>query len=86
MNLIGFSIGALIAQHFTSEYFHKINKLIIIASVYKRTEEQINKVKNLFSLLRPSGTTPEGLCFEAVMNEIIPSSNNSEVSSCVALP
>jgi len=50
MNLVGFSIGALIAQHFTSQYFHKINKLIIIASVYKRTEEQINKVKNRYKM------------------------------------
>ena len=47
-NLIGFSIGALIAQHFTAKHFEKINKLVIIASVYKRTEHQINKVKNRF--------------------------------------
>ncbi len=47
-NLIGFSIGALIAQHFTSEYYEKINKLIIIASVYKRSEKQITKVKNRY--------------------------------------
>ena len=47
-NLIGFSIGALIAQHFTARYYDKINKLIIIGSVYKRTEEQLKKVKNRF--------------------------------------
>ena len=28
-NLIGFSIGALIAQHFASNFCEKINKLII---------------------------------------------------------
>ena len=49
-NLIGFSIGALIAQHFTSQYYEKVNKLIIIASVYKRTEEQINSVKNRYKM------------------------------------
>ena len=49
-NLIGFSIGALIAQHFTSQYYEKVNKLIIIASVYKRTKEQINKVKNRYKM------------------------------------
>jgi len=47
-NLIGFSIGALIAQHFTSKYYDMINKLIIIGSVYKRSEDQIKKVKNRF--------------------------------------
>ena len=49
-NLIGFSIGALIAQHFTSQYYNMVNKLIIIASVYKRSEEQINKVKNRYRI------------------------------------
>ena len=49
-NLIGFSIGALIAQHFTARYYDKINKLIIIGSVYKRTEEQLKKVKNRFQM------------------------------------
>ena len=49
-NLIGFSIGALIAQHFTSEYYEKINKLIIIASVYKRSEKQKTKVKNRYGM------------------------------------
>ena len=49
-NLIGFSIGALIAQHFTAQYYDRLNKLIIIASVYKRTEEQIIKVKNRYKM------------------------------------
>jgi len=47
-NLIGFSIGALIAQHFASIHIKRINKLVIIASVFKRSEEQIEKVKNRY--------------------------------------
>ena len=47
-NLVGFSIGALIAQHFVSKHYEKINKLIIIASVYKRSVEQINQVKKRY--------------------------------------
>ena len=43
-NLIGFSLGALIAQHFSSQNYEKINKLIIIGSVYKRSQQQINNV------------------------------------------
>ena len=43
-NLIGFSLGALIAQHFSSQNSEKINKLIIIGSVYKRSQQQINNV------------------------------------------
>ena len=49
-NLIGFSIGALIAQHFTSKYYEKINKLIVIASVYKRSKKQKTKVKNRYKM------------------------------------
>jgi len=48
INLIGFSIGALIAQHFTSINYKRINKLVIIASVFKRSDEQIKKVKNRY--------------------------------------
>ena len=55
-NLIGFSIGALIAQHFTSEYYEKINKLIIIASVYKRSEKQKTKVKNRYRIALEGGS------------------------------
>ena len=49
INLIGFSIGALIAQHFTSFNMRKINKLVLIGSVYKRSEKQIKTVTNRFT-------------------------------------
>ena len=39
--------------------------LMLIA--YDSRVDKINKVRNLFPLLNASGTTPEGLCFEAVM-------------------
>ena len=44
-NLIGFSLGALIAQHFTVKYYNNINKLIIIASVYNRNKEEKEKMR-----------------------------------------
>ena len=46
--IVGFSIGALIAQHYTEKNYKKVNKLVLIGSVYKRTEEQIKTVKNRF--------------------------------------
>ena len=45
---------------------------------YDSRVDKINKIKNLFHLLRPSGTTPEGLCFEAVMKEIEMGSNDKD--------
>ena len=50
--------------------------LMLIA--YDSRVDKINKIKNLFHLLRPSGTTPEGLCFEAVMKEIEMGSNDKD--------
>ena len=50
--------------------------LMLIA--YDSRVDKIAKVKNLFHLLRPSGTTPEGLCFEAVMKEIEMGSNDKD--------
>jgi len=50
--------------------------LMLIA--YDSRIDKINKVKNLFKLLTPAGTTPEGLCFEAVMKEIEPSSKDKD--------
>ena len=50
----------------------------IILLAYDSRIDKFSKVKNLFPHIRCSGTTPEGLCYEAVMNEIVPSSNNRE--------
>ena len=48
INIVGFSIGALIAQHFTEQYYDKINKLVLIGSVYKRSNKQIEIVQNRY--------------------------------------
>ena len=66
-------------QNNTNTYSHRRSgdhPLILIA--YDSRVDNFNKVKSLFPYIRCSGTTPEGLCFEAVMNEIIPSSTNRE--------
>ena len=36
------------------------------------------KVKSLFSSLNVSGTTPEGLCFEAIEKDLIPGNSNQD--------
>ena len=50
--------------------------LMLVA--YDSRVDKINKIKNLFKLLHPSGTTPEGLCFEAIMKEIEPASKDKD--------
>ena len=44
--------------------------LILIA--YDSRKDSFSKVKNYFKYIRTSGTTPEGLCFEAILEEIVP--------------
>ena len=45
--------------------------LPLIVMAYDSKRDKIQKVTNLFGSLRPSGTTPEGLCFEAIMKDLI---------------
>ena len=49
INLVGFSIGALIAQHFTENFYNRINKLVLIASVFQRSKNQIEIVKKRYN-------------------------------------
>ena len=49
INIVGFSIGALIAQHFTEKLYNKVNKLVLIGSVYKRSNQQIKTVQKRYS-------------------------------------
>jgi len=50
--------------------------LMLIA--YDSRVDRISKLTNMFHLLHASGTTPEGLCFEAIMKEIEPSSKDKD--------
>ena len=45
---------------------------------YDSRVDKISKLTNMFHLLHASGTTPEGLCFEAIMKEIEPSSKDKD--------
>jgi len=50
--------------------------LILIA--YDSRVDKFTKVKNLFAHIRVAGTTPEGLCFEAILNDIVPATKDKE--------
>jgi len=49
INIVGFSIGALIAQHFTEKFYDKVNKLVLIGSVYQRSDKQIETVQKRYN-------------------------------------
>jgi len=50
--------------------------LILIA--YDSRVDKFTKVKNMFSHIKIAGTTPEGLCFEAIMDEIVPTTKDRD--------
>jgi len=52
IHLVGFSLGALIARHFSFKHNDRLKSLLIHASIYKRTEEQKRIVKNRFEVAK----------------------------------
>jgi hypothetical protein len=49
---------------------------VVIA--YDSRVDKISKVKALFPGLNAGGTTPEGLCYEAIMKLLVPSNNDMD--------
>ena len=47
-----------------------------IVMAYDSRVDKFSKVKNMFGGLGPNGTTPEGLCFEAIQKEFVPINND----------
>ena len=54
IHLVGFSIGSLIARNFASKYSDRLETLILLCSIFKRTEKQQQIVKDRFELARKS--------------------------------
>ena len=52
INLVGFSIGALIAIDFASEHKKYLNSLTLIATTYKRSDEERQKVVDRVNLAK----------------------------------
>ncbi len=48
---------------------------VVIA--YDSNIDKISKVKNLFPYIVPAGCTPEGMCFESIMNELPTSTDDN---------
>ena len=52
INLVGFSIGSLIALNFAADYEEKLNSLTLIATTYKRNDKQRNEVIDRVNLAK----------------------------------
>ena len=52
------------------------NEQPYVVMAYDSRVDKFSKVKQMFPGLGPNGTTPEGLCFEAIMKEFVPINND----------
>ena len=66
------NIRVVVSMRYTNEN----NPVLLIA--YDSQKDKISKVKNLWPSLRTSGTTPESLCYEAMMNHFLGLSNSDD--------
>jgi nitric oxide reductase activation protein len=52
--------------------------LPLILVGYDSRVDKFSKITSMWRKIHPGGTTPEGLCFEAIMDEIIPTTNDRD--------
>ena len=50
----------------------------MVAIGYDSRVDKFRKIENLWPNLYAGGTTPEGLCYEAIMNDFVPSATNRD--------
>ena len=55
---------------------NNIQPLMFIA--YDSRKDKFSKIQQLFGYLNPNGTTPEGLCFESVLDDIIKTNKGTD--------
>ena len=68
------NLDIIISYRSTEHIANKNTPAIFLA--YDSRKDKINKIANLFQYIQCPGTTPEGLCFEAIQNEIVDGSND----------
>ena len=52
--------------------------LPVIATIYDSRKDHLNKLVKIMPQVNACGTTPEGLCFSAIMNDIVESSRGKD--------
>ena len=70
------NMDVVISYRGTKCDYSKTNPLVLIA--YDSRVDKFSKIPQLFKHIRVSGCTPEGLCFEAIMDELATVNNNTD--------
>jgi len=70
------NLDVVITYRSTSGYGSEYLPFILVA--YDSRKDKFNKIQNLFHHIEPNGTTPEGLCFEAILKDIVSYSKGAD--------
>ena len=62
--------------YYSGGNWSNVQPLMLIA--YDSRKDKFSKIQQLFKHIGPDGTTPEGLCYEAVMKEITKTKNGTD--------
>ncbi len=71
------NIDVMVSIRSTHQYNNN-SDIPLIMVVFDSRKDKLTKVRTLFKALRTSGTTPEGLCFEAIAKDLIPGNSNQD--------
>ena len=62
----------------TTHYANGRNGQPLVAIGYDSRVDKFRKIENIWPSLHPGGTTPEGLCYEAIMKDFVGGTNNRD--------
>ena len=62
----------------TTHYASSRNGQPLVAIGFDSRVDKFRKIENLWPSLHPGGTTPEGLCYEAIMKDFVGGTNNRD--------
>ena len=72
------NIDVVMSVRTTHQASNSNSDVPLIMVCYDSRTDKLSKVKSLFKYLNVTGTTPEGLCFEAIMKDLIPGNSNQD--------
>ena len=72
------NIDVVVSIRTTHDTDNRSGSVPFIMVCYDSRKDNLVKVRKLFPALDVSGTTPEGLCFESIMDELIPGSTSQD--------
>ena len=70
------NLNVVISYRATEHIGNKLTPAIFVA--YDSKKDKISKIRTVFGSIGCPGTTPEGLCFEAIASSIIPATSDTE--------